>query len=260
MFTVKDIPGERKCQKNLHMLVFGTKRCPLCDNALRYTPAYAWCKQCRRKVSARAATWLKYSKLPYRTLFVLVFAWQQRSTPGDTVKLVGLSYPTVERWFSRFRQYLPEDLAVLGGEVEMDEAFFGKRKHHHQTIVLGARERKGSIRLRVAPERDEREIELFLMEHIQTDTKLFTDAYSSYHNVSWYGYAHEVCNHSAGHFAGTARIENVWSRCKRHIQKLYGKFHLPYLKGLLREWEARHNFPELFETPENYFRECLVPV
>lgn len=190
-------------------------------------------------------------------VFVMVLAWQARTPPGSIVTLTGLSYPTIQKWYGKLREHLPQDTHMLGGIAEMDESFFGKCKHGHQTLVAGARQRKGKIRLRIIPDREEGTLESFLLEHVRTDSRLYTDAFSSYQNVEWYGYAHEVSNHSARQFSGTALQENVWSRAKRHIQKLYGRFHRPYLEGLLREWEARHNFPELFTRPETYLRECL---
>lgn len=258
--TVLDVPSNRKCQRKLHRLIFGTEACPECAGGLKYTDSYAWCGACRKKVRVRSVCWLRYSKLSYRTIFILVLAWQNRCTPGDIHTLTGLSYPTIQAWLSRLRSKLPRDDTRLEGIVEMDESFFGKRKHHHQTIVLGARERGGNIRLRTTESRDEGSIETFLLKHVRTDSVLHTDSFSSYHNVSWYGFAHETCNHSAGNFSGTARTENIWSRAKRHIQKLYGRFHRPYLELLLIEWEARHNFPELFTNPEAYLRECLFRI
>ena len=256
-YTVLDIPSNRKCQRLLHTIVFGTEDCPACSGPLQYQDAYAWCRPCRKKVRVKAACWLRHSKLSYRQVFILVLSWQQRCTPGDIVTLVGLSYPTIEKWFGVFREHLPRDEGKLGGVAEMDESFFGKRKHGHQTLVAGVREREGAIRLRIIPDREEGTLETFLLEHVRADSKLHTDAFSSYQNIEWYGYAHEVCNHSRRQFSGTARQENVWSRAKRHIQKLYGRFHRPYLELLLKEWEARHNFPTLFTTPESYLRHCL---
>jgi len=190
----------------------------------------------------------------------LLAAWQHRATPGDCVRLLHLSYPTVQRWFRRFRAALPREEEKLRGEVEVDEAFFGKRKHMNQVLVMGMRERSGKLRLRHIPDREEGTLERVLLQEVDTATRLHTDAWSGYLNVSWYGYAHEVCNHAQKDFSGTARIESEWSRMKRHMRKLYGRFHLPYLEELLREWEARANFPEVFTTPTAYLKVCLFRV
>lgn len=255
--TVHDVPSNRKCQRTLHRIVFGTEACPFCGTALKYTDPYAWCGKCRKKVRVKAVCWLRSSKLSYRQIFTLILAWQSRCTPGDIVTLVGLSYPTIELWFRKFRDHLPRDTDPLKGLVEVDESFFGKRKHHHQTIVAGAKERKGRAKLRIIPDREEGTLETWLLESVNTASKVFSDLWKGYQNIEWYGYAHEPHNHSLKDFAGTTHAENLWSVAKRQIQKQYGRFHRPYLEGLLKEWEARHNFPELFTQPETYLRECL---
>jgi len=142
----------------------------------------------------------------------------------------------------------------------VDEAFFGKRKHRNQVIVVGMRGRNGKLRLRPVPDREEGTLEQLLLDHVRTDSRLFTDLWTGYENVEWLGYAHEVCNHSAKDFSATARIESEWSRCKRQIRKLYGRFHRPYLEGLLKEWEARANFTHLFTTPEAYLEAVLFRI
>jgi hypothetical protein len=139
----------------------------------------------------------------------------------------------------------------------VDESFFGKERHGHQTIVIGAKQRSGRAKLEIIAERDEGTLETWLLKEVSTVSKVFTDLWGGYRNLEWYGYAHEPHNHSKKDFSGTTEAENLWSVAKRQIQKQYGRFHRPYLEGLLREWEARHNFPELFTRPETYLRECL---
>jgi hypothetical protein len=140
MYTVHQIPGERKCRRLLHEIVFGSPLgCPTCGALLLERADYCWCKACRKKIRVKAATWLKGSRLSARTLFLLLFAWQQRATPGDTVKLLGLSYPTVSRWFERFRIHLPSDTTLLAGVVEMTvnlKKYFTTRFKYNSNFLL----------------------------------------------------------------------------------------------------------------------------
>ena len=71
---------------------------------------------------------------------------------GTTVDIVGVSYPTVRRWFRRFRALVPQSTLQLSGIVEVDESFFGKQKYGSQTIVVGAIERDTRrVRLQIVP-------------------------------------------------------------------------------------------------------------
>lgn len=155
MTTIRALPTEGKCQRRLHQLVFGTEACPFCQSTLTYIPSYAWCKRCRRKVRVRAVTWLRSSKLSFRTLFVLLLAWQGKESPGAVYRFTGLSYPTIARWYARFRLSLPRGADPLDGVAEVDEAFFGRRKFGHQTIVAGVVVREGTLRLGVVNGREE---------------------------------------------------------------------------------------------------------
>lgn len=255
--TIENIPSNRKCQRILHRIVYNTEACPVCGHALKYTDAYAWCGMCRKKIRVRSNTWLKNSKLSFRTLFILILAWQQRCTPGDIATLVGVSYPTIQLWFMRFRFHLPRDAEPLKGYVEIDESFFGKRKHNHQIIVLGARERKGRLKLQPIPNREEGILESWILENIDRASMLYTDLWRGYQNIGWYGYGHEPENHSMGQLKNTTTAENIWSVAKRQLQKQYGRFILKHLYTLIPEWGARRNFPHLFTSPQMYLQECL---
>lgn len=88
---------------------------------------------------------------------------------------------------------------------------------------------------------------------------VLTDDLGSYGQLEEAGYTREWDNHSIGQFGKTARIENIWSRAKRQLRYQYRAFFPFLLKGLLREWEARHNHPALFDNPVSYLKTTLVP-
>ncbi len=220
-----------------------------------YRKTYAWCKVCRKKHSAKAGSWLAQSKLSYRSLWLLVWCWQQQKSAGTTVDITGLSYPTVRRWTRLFRLHLPSSALKLSGIVEIDESFFGKQKYGQQTIVIGAIERDTRrIRLQIIPDRAQVSLELFISRTVERSSHLLTDAHAGYNDLEFCGYSHERCNHSKGHFGPTNMIENLWEVLKRSLRRLYGKLTLPDLPNILKEWEQRQNQPELFYNVTNYLR------
>ncbi len=125
---------------------------------------------------------------------------------------------------------------------------------------MGAIERStGRIKLEIIPDREQDSLELFLHHHVHSESLVHTDAYASYYGIEWYGYGHDICNHSQGNFGPTARAENLWSVSKRSWRRTYGRFIRSYLSGLLKEWEGRRNLPQLFTNPFTYLQGSLVP-
>lgn len=255
MNSLTNLPTERQCHKQIFIAIYGTKDCPACAERLLFRSSYAWCGLCRKKWSAKAVCWLRQSKLSFRGLWLLIWCWQQQKSTGTAVDITGSSYPTVRRWFRRFREHIPQTRLQLSGIVEVDESFFGKQKFGHQAIVIGAIERDTRrLRLQVIPDRAQDSLEMFLQSTIQRGSLITTDAFAGYHDLEFYGYSHERCNHSNGHFGPTNMIENFWGVLKRSLRRLYGKLTLADLPNILKEWEQRQNQPELFYNVTNYLR------
>jgi transposase-like protein len=147
---------------------------------------------------------------------------------------------------------------MLSGIVEVDEAYFGKRKYGHQVIVVGAIERDTKhLKLQVIPDTEQDSLEKFLEDNVERGSLVLTDCHMGYSGIEWLGYLHESWNHSIGEFAGTNHIEQTWSAMKRYLRKLYGCVPTRDLQSILNEWVARHNTPELFDCPENYLMEAV---
>ena len=259
MDSIRVFTSERDCRVLVEKVVFKEGvRCPKCMRPLARSLKYYWCKMCRKKVRLKAHTWFRGSKLSYRTIVLLLSAWQKNVHPGAVKALTGVSYPTIARWYTRFRQTVPEDQEMLKGVVEVDEAFFGRQKYKNQKILMGAIERRsGKIKLAQIPDREQGTLEYFLWRKVSTESKLHTDCHSGYFDLMWCGYGHELHNHSRGHFKDTNRIENVWSVAKRQIRRMYGQIRTNKLNEFAREWEGRRNFPELFKSPQTFLTATL---
>lgn len=255
-----------KCWRILNNLVFGQKLiCPSCSNSLveNYQGQYLWCRFCRRKFrpTAHKGSWLYGMKLKPRQLFILLWCWQNRKSPDTARLLARVSYTTVSRWYSRFRANLPDSgEAVLAEVVVSDESYFGKlRSKQDQIIVAGAIALDNQLKLQAIANRSAAVLTSFVSEAVKEGALVITDQWWGYEEIELSGYSHEAWNHSLGRLAGTNPIERVWSSLKRYLRKLYGCVPTKYLDVILKEWEARHNFPELFKSPQNYLAMSLVP-
>ena len=259
MTSLTNIPTERRCKQLVHQLLTNQTTCRICHGKLSWKREYGWCRACRTKVRPKAATWFRGSNLTYRQLFLLVWCFQNRQSPNTARLATGVSYTTVRRWYWRFRQQLPPVTLELSGIVEVDESFFGKQKHGHQTMVVGAIERDTRrLRLQVIPDRAQDTLEAFLTATVARNSLLLTDYHGGYNDLEFYGYSHERCNHSNGHFGPTNQIENMWGVMKRYLRKLYGCIPTRNLQLILNEWMARQNSPWLFASPTNYLKATLT--
>lgn len=267
MSNVPNIPSHKKCWQTLNRLVFGDSvSCPQCSEPLHenYTQKYLWCRYDRKKYrpTSYRGSWLYGTKLSPRQLFMLLWCWQQRKSTEATLLKTELSYTTVQRWFARFRARLPVDAPLLEGFVQMDESYFGKRRHKQtQHIVAGAKDpATGQIALRITDSRGQEPLEQFVQDYIAPGTMVVTDKWWAYDELPLLGYGHESWNHSKGHFAGTNQGENIWSVSKRHARKLFGgRILTRHLAVLCQEWMARANHPELFANPIAFLRFTVVP-
>lgn len=259
MKNIADLPSEQRCETILAHLVFGRPpRCHYCHQRLKKSAGYYWCRDCRKKLRVRATTWLRGRRQPARMLLVLIAAWQRRIAPGAVRQFTGLSYPTIRDYFRQFQTHLPRDSAALAGLVEVDEAFFGRQKHANQAIVAGALERATNrLKLAVIADRQTETLEGFVLSGVTPDSLVHTDAWGGYATLEHYGLGHDLCNHSAGNFGPTNHIEAVWSAQKRQLRRMYGQLPVQRLPLFLLEWEARYNYPELFEDPTYYLQTSL---
>ena len=271
MSKIPNFASNKKYWLLINRLVFGEDmRCPQCRQALqeKYIRRYLWCSLCRRKYRATSyrGSWLYSMKISPKQLFMLVWCWQQKKSLEATMLRAEVSYPTAARWFTRFRAHLPDTMPLLEGLVQADESYFSKQRSKQVTyIVTGATEpHTGRKALRITGDhhtgRSRDVLEQFIQDTVRPGSLVVTDKWYAYDELPLLGYEHESHNHSKGDYANTNAAERIWSVAKRHMQKLYGQRILTHqLEDLCREWMARANRPELFQSPAEYLKFTLVP-
>ena len=264
MSMLDQVPAEAKCRTMLRKAAFGRRAyCPHCQYT-RVIPSDGryFCPRCRKKFSLTSCTWMRRCRLPYRKVFALLLCWQRRVPFGLAAELSGVSAPTARRWMRLFRSVFPPNEAEFSGTVEVDEAFFGRKRNGRQAIVLGMLERRtGRIALRRVPRRDDEQTDRFILDHAIGGTTVCSDGAPCYAGIdSFFGYRHTVCNHSEFVFGPTNRIEAVWSSLKRFLRRTVGRPTCCDLTETLREFEWRKNHPEIFESPLTFLEMFLNPV
>jgi hypothetical protein len=180
--------------------------------------------------------------------------WLGKISISQAAFVCNLSETTTRRWYRKFSSLIPEEQIILSGAVEVDEAFIGKKKYFNQAVVVGGIERdSGKISLRALKSREQGQTDRFILDTIHKDSFIYTDAWTGYlHLAEFYGYGHEMVNHSEGSFGPTNQIENVWMRLRRFIRKTVTRAWKEHLPRLLKEFQARVNYPNAFTTPINF--------
>src|SRR5215210_684861 len=115
-----------------------------------------------------------------------------------------------------------------------------------KTIVVGAVQRGGSIRLQVVKGRDRETLQSFIRENVTGETQaIYTDELPSYLGIADEDTEHETVNHSEKEYVrGDVHVnsaENVWSLLKRSIIGSYHQVSAKHLDAYLDELEFRFN-------------------
>lgn len=248
--------SEAKIKALVRQKLFNNKvRCPKCK--MRYQRIVSdryFCGKCRLKFSLKATLVFKGSKLSFTELWQILQCFLSKLSISQAAGVCSLSEVTVRRWYRKLSGLIPEERFKLKGAVEVDEAFIGRKKYLNQQIVIGGIERSsGHIALACIPDRESGSTDTFLLKHVRQNSLVYTDSHGSYEHITeFFGYGHEVVNHSIGQFGLTNRIENVWMRLRKFIRKTIARAWKEHLPRIIKEFQARVNHPESFSSPISF--------
>lgn len=256
--SIADLPTEYHCHRNFYRSIWGDVNCSECGSRrLKFRKNYEYCPVCKHKSSVKAETIFKDSNLSFRQIYLLIWCWQEKFGVKESMVTIGISYPTIERWLDRLRASLPESDVVLEDIVEIDGSYFGRYKYGSQKLVAGAiNPGSKQIVLRIVYSRDSEAVESFVKAYIKRGSLVRTDGLKSYNQESLDGYDHERCDHDNFYFGPTNHIENLWSVIKRHLRHIYRDltFTTKRLNLILREYETRYNYKEIFYNVDSYLK------
>lgn len=249
-------------------------KCPRCDSdkISRIAKRRQFdCDGCRYQFSVRVGTIFHDSKLPLWKWFLAVYMMGESRkgiSANQLKRMLGVSYKTAWYLCHRIRSTMSDESGeLLGGIVEADETYVGgklggfdsrkesaRHRRDNKTVVLGAVERGGKVRLRVAPDATHESVHDFLNDVVADDAEaIYTDSHRSYRGIGDDDTRHEWVNHSADEWVRgqihTNTVESVWSLFDRSVIGAYHKLsvkHLPaYLDEAAFRWNNREN-PYLF--------------
>jgi transposase len=184
---------------------------------------------------------------------------QEHFVAGATARtagtLVGVNPKTAAYYFQRLREIIyqaTEDAEPFGGEVEVDESYFGGRRKGKRgrgaagkVPVFGLLKRGGKVFAKVIPDAKSRTLKAIIDKKVVPDSIVYSDTFGAYNVLDVSEFKHYRINHSKlfadkkNHING---IENFWNQAKRHMRKFNGipKDNFPLF---LKECEWRFNNP-----------------
>jgi transposase len=213
------------------------------------------CKRCGYTFFEWTGRWLGKLKIDAIDWLWIIKLFELELSTRKIAKQVSISYPTVLKAVDLIRRSIVTeskgDLALIEGEVEMDEAYFGgKRKGKrgrgagHKIPVFGILERKGVVQVEVLPNVSAQSLLNLTVKKVRRGSIVYTDKFRGYDALMFCGYRHLRIDHEKVFSSGKVYInglEGFWSYAKERLIKHHGvsiqKFPL-YLK----EMEFRYNY------------------
>ena len=199
---------------------------------------------------------ISHCKILKKDQFRLLEFFVLEVTARSAADLVGIQANTAALFYHKIRQVIAAQLnlhaeEMLGGEIELDESYFGGARKGKRgrgaagkVIVFGILKRGDRVYTKVIDDTKTNTLMPIILKKIAPDSIVYTDCYRSYNALDVSGFHHHRINHST-HFAEQKHnhingIENFWSQAKRVLRKYNGipkqHFHL-----FIKECEFRFN-------------------
>jgi transposase-like protein len=249
------------CRRYLELLRWQNgPQCPRCESGkvspIKDRPQYD-CDACHYQFSVTTGTVLHDTHLPlwkwFATAYMMIEA-KKGVSANQLKRTLGVSYKTAWYLCHRIRKAMEDVNATpLSGTVEVDETWIGGRlrrgKGHgrpNKSIVVGALQREGEIRLRIEKRVDKKTLHKFVADNTKDETeKIYTDAWPSYGGIEDVNTKHEFVDHTIDEWVRgdvhTNGIEGVWSLLKRSIVGSYHQVSKKHLDRYLDEFQFRFN-------------------
>ncbi len=226
------------------------------------------CDSCKYQFSATAGTIFHDSHLPLMKWFAAIYLLSESKkgmSANQLKRTLKVAYKTAWYLCHRIREAVKDaDCTLLNGIVECDETFIGgKGKFMHEsvkrrkgiykgsqaagkTMVMGAIQRRGGVRLQVGNRPTKDELQAFVRAKIADEcTAIMTDENRSYQGIADSNTRHETVDHFKKEWVRgdvhTNTLENVWSLFKRSIIGSYHQVSVKHLDRYLDEFEFRFN-------------------
>ncbi len=202
---------------------------------------------------------MRKSRLSHYKQARLVEHFVAGTTARTAASLCGVNRKAAALYFLRLREIIADELeaesaAMFGGEIEVDESYFGGRRKGKRgrgaagkIPVFGILKRGGKVYTKIIPDASSATLIPIIERKVVPDSIVYSDCWRGYNVLDVSEFHHFRINHTKlfadarNHING---IENFWNQAKRHMRKFNGvpkaQFGL-YLKEC--EWRFNNSDP-----------------
>jgi len=216
------------------------------------------CKDCQHQFSVTTGTMLHDTHLPLWKWFLATYLIVE-AKKGISSRQLGRTLKVARKteWYlsHRIREAMAQAMAKdapLSGTVEVDETYIGGRVRGkgrgytgNKTIVVGAKQRGGSIKMQVVDTNDRETLHRFIRDVASGAEAIYTDEWAAYQGIADADTRHETVNHRAEEWVRgpvhTNSIEGTWSLFNRALVGSYHQLQRKHLDKYLNEMEWRQN-------------------
>jgi transposase len=263
-FTLKDFmqmfPDDDTCLEYLRNEWYSeVMTCEGCGREAKFyritTRKVYGCEHCGFQFSPAANTIFHKSPTSLTLWFYVIYLMAQ-TRGGISAKQIqretGVTYKTAWRMCKQVRSMLSEDFDKFGGEVEVDESYFGGKSKgtrgrgaEGKTAVFGMVQRNGKLEARTVKNVRRNTIMPIVADNIEKGAQVYSDEFNIYKALPAMGYAHDSVPHAEKIYvrgnAHTNTIEGFWSQSKNGIRGVYHAVSAKYLQHYLDEYAFRYN-------------------
>ena len=215
------------------------------------------------------------SKLPRRTQLRLIEHFVAGTPARTAAGLVGVHRNTAALYYHKLRETVAArvaDESPFGGEVEVDESYFGGHRKGKRgrgaagkVVVFGILKRGGRVYTAVPPDLARATLMPILRRKVAPDSLVITDGLRVYDTLDAEGFRHERVSHEetlaqvgpGGRVAHINGIENFWGQAKRHLRR-YNGIPKGHFELFLKECEWRFNYGSPRELVKTLRRWTLI--
>jgi transposase-like protein len=239
------------------------------------------CRACRKQFSVKVGTIFAESPISlgnWLTAVWMVTNCKNGVSSYEIGRDLGITQKSAWHMLHRVRKAMQDEETggKLSGEVEIDETFIGgkaRNMHHEKKLglgknygkkgtvgkiaVLGMLERDGRVRTKVVRNTRRRFLKPNVLEHVEKESTVYTDALASYNDLH-NNYIHHVIDHAEKYVDGqvhTNGMENYWSLLKRTLRGTYVSVEPFHLFRYLDEQALRFNLRKL-DDAERFAHVC----
>ena len=201
-----------------------------------------------------ARRWIPRSKLSNRQIGQLIDLFALEVPASKAARHLGINRHSAERVYSYVRKALAhecEQESPFGGEVEVDESYFGgyrKGKRGRgaagKVPVFGILRRNGKVYTQIVKDVSRKTLQTIIRTQVVPQSVVYSDSFRSYEGLVLDGFKHYRIDHEREFSQGKRQhingIENFWGYAKTKLKHYYGVDRKRFY-WYLKEMEFRYN-------------------